>query len=82
MIAKRGRKAKASIFHFRMGVPDAMHFGLKSDPSMSSDISELIVAATSFTGMDQLVPKATMVKALVKKLVNTLKGVRCLVMNV
>ena len=49
---------------------------------MSSDIRELIVVAALFTGMDQLLPKDTIVKAFVKKLVNTLSGVKCLVMNV
>ena len=74
--------AKAYNFHCRIGVPAATHLGLNIDPSMSRDIKELIAVAALFTGMDQLLPKDTIVKAFVKKLVNTLSGVKCLVMNV
>ena len=82
MMIIRGRAVKAYIFHFIIGVSFAIHLGLNKDPSTSNDMRELIVAAVLFTGNDQLLPNDTIVNAFVKKFVNTLSGVMCLVMTV
>ena len=81
-ITMRGRRDAARSFHFIMEVLPLKHLGLNNDPSMSNDTIALILLATDLTGEDQPLPNDTMVKALVRKLVMTDKGVTCLVMTV
>jgi len=79
-ITKRGRRAVKRSFHFIMEVLPLKHLGLNNEPSMSNDTTALILLAIDLTGNDQPLPNDTMVKALVRKFVITVRGVTCLVM--
>jgi len=77
-----GVAEKAYIFTAVRLAVLVMHFGLKRAPSMSREIRVLRLNAKLFTGLAQLFPKSTIVKAFVKKAMKIVKGERCFVMMV